>query len=209
MHCLHALQCIMRNVCAHVLRACSMLRSKHWFFKLLQQYPQLFTEGSLFTAGRTISYLQSLGLTTRDISAHIIPKAAEVLLCDLETVIQPVVDFLMAPHADKATSASGIGSSSSIGNSPGNDVTNQPHFMETCSSAAGTGPALPSQAHNPDPSQQPAATVHTGGLGLNREQLCSVLSRAPHVLLMSVSDLLPRITFLRSLGCTMPEVSPS
>ncbi|KAG2437488.1 hypothetical protein HXX76_006137 [Chlamydomonas incerta] len=64
------------------------------FFRLLSHNPDLFTRGSLFNAGSVIAYLQSLGLSPRDVSSTIIPRCSGLLLLDLWGQLAPAVEFL-------------------------------------------------------------------------------------------------------------------
>ncbi|KAG2438224.1 hypothetical protein HYH02_010925 [Chlamydomonas schloesseri] len=64
------------------------------FFRLLSHNPDLFTRGSLFNAGSVIAYLQSLGLSPRDVSSTIIPRCSGLLLLDLYGQLAPAVEFL-------------------------------------------------------------------------------------------------------------------
>ncbi|KAG2487603.1 hypothetical protein HYH03_013742 [Edaphochlamys debaryana] len=64
------------------------------FFRLLSSHPDLFTRGSLFNAGSVIAYLQSLGLTPRDVSATVIPRCPALLLLDVPGRLRTAATFL-------------------------------------------------------------------------------------------------------------------
>ncbi|GIL50569.1 hypothetical protein Vafri_6726 [Volvox africanus] len=86
------LLCVPLGVWLDFLTAYGMSRQD--FFKLLGTFPELFSRGSLFNAGNVIVYLQSLGLSPRDVVASIIRCHPEVLLQDVQCGLKPSVEFL-------------------------------------------------------------------------------------------------------------------
>mmetsp|Transcript_17845 Transcript_17845/g.49881 ORF Transcript_17845/g.49881 Transcript_17845/m.49881 type:complete len:308 (+) Transcript_17845:44-967(+) len=81
------------------------------FFKLLSSHPHLFTSGvALFSAGRGMAYLQSLGLSAREVS-QVVCRVPELLVrCDPDHCA-PVVHFLTSPLAGEGSSNEGSGTS--------------------------------------------------------------------------------------------------
>ncbi|EFJ44578.1 hypothetical protein VOLCADRAFT_95196 [Volvox carteri f. nagariensis] len=86
------LLCVPLGVWLDFLTAYGMSRQD--FFALLGAFPELFTLGSLFKAGNAIAYLQSLGLTPRDVVSSVILRNPGVLLSDVHTGLEPAVEFL-------------------------------------------------------------------------------------------------------------------
>ncbi|GLI60804.1 hypothetical protein VaNZ11_002909 [Volvox africanus] len=86
------LLCVPLEVWLDFLTAYGMSRQD--FFGLLGAFPELFSQGSLFNAGNVIVYLQSLGLSPRDVVATVIRRHPEVLLQDVQYGLKPPVEFL-------------------------------------------------------------------------------------------------------------------
>ncbi len=186
-----------------------LLRSEHFFFRLLGTHPGVFTRGSLFNAGQTMVFLQvsalsaaqqphpdglaptrgtrgpphplqSLGLTTRDISAHIIPKAPEVLLQDFSR-LEPVTAYFCAPPAPDG------GDDAATATNPGDGSTADGGALHP--PAMETWPQSQLEQQQQGPAQEPwgvsrgreggggAGSGQRGGLGLSHDQLRSLLSR--------------------------------
>uniref|UniRef100_A0A7S0RGQ5 Uncharacterized protein n=1 Tax=Chlamydomonas leiostraca TaxID=1034604 RepID=A0A7S0RGQ5_9CHLO len=197
---------------------------KHLFVKMLSTNPDLFVRGSLFNAGRAMMFLQSLGLSARDISAHVIPRCGDLLLLDVEARIKPVAAFLRAGHHTGTELQGGSSAATAWGGAGDDSSRSESNTAATPSSASGMtvgrSPAAAGAAgrqtgvgqgsnglSGSDATPGWSGDVMPQGLGLSPEQLKSLVSRCPKVLTMDVqADIIPRMTFLASLGLTPAQV---
>eukprot|EP00877_Chromochloris_zofingiensis_P003916 jgi/Chrzof1/13525/Cz08g00300.t1 len=69
--------------------------NKRQIWKLMQGSPCLMLQGSVYQTGQAIAFLKSVGYSDLEINTIIIPSHPHILHMDVETQLQPVLQYLL------------------------------------------------------------------------------------------------------------------